>query len=92
MISKKNARQKIADDTKIDGTIDNDKVSSVKSLRAGDKMGFAWTMCCNRDKCKVKQWGIGNVNHSGRKAVNQKYYNQLQNKATGKWMMVWGKG
>lgn len=34
-------QKEIADDTKIDGSIDNDKVSSVKSLRAGDKMGFA---------------------------------------------------
>lgn len=35
--------EKIADDTKIDVSIDNDKekVSSVKSLRAGDKTGFA---------------------------------------------------
>lgn len=36
--------------------------------------------CFSRDKYKVAHRGIGNVNHNSRKAVNQKYYNQLQSK------------
>lgn len=30
-------------------------------------------LCFNRDKYKVTHQGIGNVSHSSRRAVNQKY-------------------